>query len=91
MRPGPWQILIIVLIIAIIFGYRKIPDIARALGRSSGEFKKGLKEGNEKAAEKAEELRNDMEKEMLRAQLEEAEAAVMAAREKLERAEKNEK
>ena len=32
---------------AVVFGASKLPDIARNLGRSSGEFKKGLKEGNE--------------------------------------------
>ena len=37
----------IVLVVAVVFGASKLPDIARNLGRSSGEFKKGLKEGNE--------------------------------------------
>jgi sec-independent protein translocase protein TatA len=36
-----------VLAVAVVFGASKLPDIARNLGRSSGEFKKGLKEGNE--------------------------------------------
>ncbi len=57
MRPGLWQILIVILIIALVFGAKKIPEIARALGRSSGEFKKGLKEGNAAAAEKADEIK----------------------------------
>jgi sec-independent protein translocase protein TatA len=39
----------IVLAVAVVFGASKLPDIARNLGRSSGEFKKGLKEGNEVA------------------------------------------
>ncbi len=56
MRPGLWQLLIVVLIIALVFGARKIPEIARALGRSSGEFKKGLREGNEEAGKKAKEI-----------------------------------
>ncbi|MEG1479930.1 MAG: twin-arginine translocase TatA/TatE family subunit [Kiritimatiellia bacterium] len=60
MRPGLWQILIVIVIIALIFGAKKIPEIARSLGRSSGEFKKGLKEGNEAAAEKAEELKKSL-------------------------------
>jgi sec-independent protein translocase protein TatA len=37
----------IVLAVAVVFGASKLPDIARNLGRSSGEFKKGLMEGNE--------------------------------------------
>lgn len=60
MRPGIWQILIVVVITLLIFGAKKIPEIARALGRSSGEFKKGLREGNAAAAEKAEELKKDL-------------------------------
>jgi sec-independent protein translocase protein TatA len=41
----------IVLAVAVVFGASKLPDIARNLGRSSGEFKKGLKEGNEVTGE----------------------------------------
>jgi sec-independent protein translocase protein TatA len=43
----------IVLVVAVVFGASKLPDIARNLGRSSGEFKKGLKEGNEGEEESA--------------------------------------
>ena len=58
MRPGLWQFLIVILVIAIIFVAKKIPEIARALGRSSGEFKKGLKEGNAEAEAKAKEIKD---------------------------------
>ena len=52
MRPGFWQILIIVAIIAVLFGAKKIPELARSLGKAKGEFKKGLVEGEkEEAAE----------------------------------------
>ena len=44
MRPGPWQILICIAVVALLFGAKKIPEIARSLGRA-GEFKKGLLEG----------------------------------------------
>jgi sec-independent protein translocase protein TatA len=42
---GPTEILIVLLVIVILFGAKKLPDLARSLGRSSSEFKKGLKEG----------------------------------------------
>lgn len=45
MRPGIWQILICVAIIAILFGAKKIPELARSIGKAKGEFKKGLAEG----------------------------------------------
>ena len=51
---GPWQVLICVAVIALLFGGKKIPELARSLGKAKGEFKKGLAEGEaeEKAAEK---------------------------------------
>ena len=44
--PGPseWVIIAIVAVV-VIFGAKKIPEIARSLGRSQSEFKKGVKEG----------------------------------------------
>jgi len=42
---GPEWIVVGVIAIAVIFGAKKIPDIARNVGRAQGEFKKGIKEG----------------------------------------------
>ena len=42
---GPWQLLIVVAVIALLFGGSKIPELARSLGKAKGEFQKGLKEG----------------------------------------------
>ncbi len=38
------ELLVILLIILLLFGATKLPEIARGLGRSLSEFKKGLKE-----------------------------------------------
>jgi sec-independent protein translocase protein TatA len=48
------EILIILAIVLLLFGAKRLPEMARSLGRSSKEFKKGLKEGeDEEAAEEA--------------------------------------
>ena len=36
---GPWQIALIVIIVLILFGGKKIPELARGLGKGIREFK----------------------------------------------------
>jgi sec-independent protein translocase protein TatA len=43
---GAPEIIIILLVIVILFGAKKLPELARSLGRSSSEFKKGMREGS---------------------------------------------
>jgi sec-independent protein translocase protein TatA len=33
-------------VIVLLFGAKKLPELARSLGRSSSEFKKGIKDGS---------------------------------------------
>jgi sec-independent protein translocase protein TatA len=40
-----WVIVGIIALIVFLFGARKLPDLARSLGKSSSEFKKGMSEG----------------------------------------------
>ena len=42
--PGGPELLLIVVVIIILFGAAKIPELARSLGKATGEFKKGQKE-----------------------------------------------
>ena len=41
------HVLLIILIVLILFGAEKLPELGRSLGKAMAEFKKGLKEGGE--------------------------------------------
>ena len=47
MFSGPWQIVLLLVVIVLVFGSKKLPELARALGKAKGEFKKGTQEGEE--------------------------------------------
>lgn len=54
---GQWEMLVILIVALLIFG-RRLPDIARSVGRSLTEFKKGINE----AKETKDEFVNDVKK-----------------------------
>ena len=41
MNPGPWQLAIILVIVLVLFGGAKLPQLARSLGEAQREFRKG--------------------------------------------------
>ncbi len=41
---GPWQIVLIVAVVLLMFGGRKIPELMRGLGGGVKEFKNAIKE-----------------------------------------------
>jgi sec-independent protein translocase protein TatA len=43
---GPEWIVVGIIAVVVLFGAKKLPEMARSVGRAQGEFKKGLKEGN---------------------------------------------
>lgn len=46
--PGPeWIIVAVVLVL--LFGAKKLPELARSVGRSTSEFKKGISDGASEA------------------------------------------
>ncbi len=45
MTMGPWQIVMFVIVLVLLFGSKKLPELARSLGKAKGEFKKGTAEG----------------------------------------------
>ncbi len=54
--PQGWEWLVILLIALLIWG-RRLPDVARGLGRSLSEFKKGVKEAENAKDEVANEVK----------------------------------
>lgn len=48
------ELLLILAVLLLLFGARKLPEMARSLGRSTKEFKAGLKEGATEEPEEAE-------------------------------------
>jgi sec-independent protein translocase protein TatA len=39
---GPWQIILIIAVILLFFGGKKIPEMMKGIGKGAREFKKGL-------------------------------------------------
>lgn len=54
MAPSIWQILIVLLIVLLIFGTKKLRNVGEDLGSAVRGFKEGMKTDEEKAAAKAE-------------------------------------
>ncbi len=48
--PGPEWIVVLVIVV-LIFGAKKLPELARSVGKSTSEFKKGISEGGAEADE----------------------------------------
>ena len=51
MFSGPWQIVLLLVVIVLVFGSKKLPELARALGKAKGECKKGTQEGEQLLAD----------------------------------------
>lgn len=44
---GPWQIVLIIVVLLLLFGGRKIPELMRGLGKGMKEFKDATKDDSE--------------------------------------------
>ena len=63
MSVGPWQVIIIILAIIILFGGKKLPELARGLGLGLREFKKATREIKDEVKSAADDV-EDIEKEI---------------------------
>jgi sec-independent protein translocase protein TatA len=60
---GPTELILILVIILVLFGGSKLPNLARSLGRSLGEFKKGKEDGEKIANEHVKDVIDEIKKE----------------------------
>jgi sec-independent protein translocase protein TatA len=59
---GPWEIAIILVLILLIFGPRKLPELGSSLGKSIRGFRKGMKDSGEEVNTAVSEVREAAEK-----------------------------
>jgi len=57
-RIGTTELVLILVVLLLLFGAKRIPDIARAVGKSMSQFKKGLKDIDIKSDETSREDEN---------------------------------
>jgi sec-independent protein translocase protein TatA len=58
--PGGMELVIILLVILLLFGSTRLPQLARGMGKSISEFKKGISEGGDDERELAEKRREQL-------------------------------
>ena len=61
MNLGPWEIVLIILFVIILFGGKKLPELARGLGLGLKEFKKATREIKDEVQNASKDV-NDNEK-----------------------------
>ena len=60
---GPWEILLILVVILILFGARRLPELARGLGQGINEFRDAVDSSKKEIIDGIEkDYRNDSEK-----------------------------
>ena len=59
MNLGPWEIVLIILFVIILFGGKKLPELARGLGLGLKEFKKATREIKDEVQNAADEVNGD--------------------------------
>ena len=55
--PGGWELMIIVLVVLLLFGAKKIPELARGMGKGIREFKEASREIKREIESEANEIK----------------------------------
>ena len=42
--PGPWELMVILVVLMLVFGAKRLPEIGKGMGKGIREFKKSLRE-----------------------------------------------
>ncbi len=61
-RIGTTELVLILVVLLLLFGAKRIPDIARSIGKSMNQFKKGLKDVDMNSESDNENEKNDKNK-----------------------------
>lgn len=56
---GPWQVVLIVAVVLLLFGGRKIPELMKGLGKGVKEFKDASNDSESKSDDKKESKKED--------------------------------
>lgn len=83
MRLGPWEIGLIFLIVLIVFGVGKLPQVGGALGKGIREFRKAQRGDLDEEEEKEEKPAGSSTKQSMQAELQAAKVRLEAAEAKL--------
>lgn len=59
---GFWEIILILTVILLLFGARKLPELGRALGKTTKEFKKAMRDDEIDVTEQSKRLNDKNEK-----------------------------
>ncbi|NKQ40915.1 MAG: twin-arginine translocase TatA/TatE family subunit [Sulfurovum sp.] len=60
--PGGWELVLIVGVVVLLFGAKKIPELAKGLGKGIKDFKKAVKDDDGATEEASKEIETKTEK-----------------------------